>query len=111
IQDEVQLRSRGNINWKMLTAAQVLIIGANTAILTQNGKQLRVVFDLPPGIRLKTWSADPPAAFDEANPDHRIIGFDAQLDGSRRYSLLVWVEAVGASKERAIIPIVQCPYV
>ncbi len=110
IQDEVQLRSRGNINWKMLTAAQVLIIGANTAILTQNGKQLRVVFDLPPGIRLKTWSADPPAAFDEANPDHRFIGFDAQLDGSRRYTFRVRFEAVGASKERAIIPIEQWPY-
>lgn len=110
VQDEITLRSDGNMNWKMLTAATIEILDPTTARLTLNGKQIRMVFDVPPGIRIKTWSADPPAEFDEPNPGYNFIGFDAMLEGNRSYTFRATFEVEGSSNERAIIPIEQWPY-
>ena len=110
VQDEIVLRNSGMMNWKMLTTANVEILGPTTARLTLNGKQIRIVFDVPPGIRIKMWGADPPAAFDEPNPGHKFIGFDAKLAGGKPYTFRATFEVETTLNERAIIPIEQWPY-
>jgi hypothetical protein len=110
IQDEVVLRNAGHLNWKMLTSADIQILNPTTATLTLNGKQIRIKFDLPPGVRIKTWGADPPESFDEPNPGHYFIGFDAKLNGGQRYTIRATLEVGAAPNEGAIIPLEQWPY-
>lgn len=110
VQDEVTLRNDGHLNWKMLTAAEIQIIGPTAAKLSLNGKEIMVVFDLPPGVTVRSWSADPPATYDEPNPGYSFIGFDAKLAGGKEYTFRVSLEAGTNEKEGAIVPIEQWPY-
>ena len=110
VQDEVVLNENGNLNWKMLTTADIQIFGPNRARLQLNGKEIQVLFDLPAGVQLRQWEADPPAAYDEPNPGYRFLGFDASLKAGQRYTFRATFETQVDANKRAIIPIEQWPY-
>lgn len=103
VQDEIVLDVAGKMNWKMLTSARVEIIDKSSAMLHLNGKHLRVDFELPPAVRIKTWSADPPELFDAPNPGYSFLGFETTLEGRKGYTFRVTMKPQQGSGESNIV--------
>jgi hypothetical protein len=68
----------------MLTPANVKIIVANKAELTQDGKKLILQVDAPLPFTMKTWSTDPPNSYDAPNPGTTLIGFEIVLPANSK---------------------------
>jgi hypothetical protein len=77
VRDELKtLDKPATIRWTMLTAADVSITSANTAVLKKDGKQLTLQIDSPAKIVLKTWSTEPTTTYDAPNPGTTFVGFE-----------------------------------
>ncbi|MBN1818535.1 MAG: heparinase II/III family protein, partial [Sedimentisphaerales bacterium] len=77
IQDEFKATDQPAIvRWAMVTPAEVSIESNNSAVLKKAGKIMRMTVFTEGPIQLKTYSTEPKADFDAANPDTRLIGFE-----------------------------------
>jgi hypothetical protein len=98
VRDEVKAGSQpSKIRWQMLTGAEVVITGKNTAILKQKGKELQLRVDEPAGISLKTWSSQPTTDYDAPNPGTLLVGFEADLPANASGTLQVKLVPASAS--------------
>ena len=75
IRDEIEgLKTGDTVRWAMLTSANIEIAAnGQSAILTQNGKTLRVSLTNAPDTKFETISADPPRETDAPNPNSRFL--------------------------------------
>ena len=93
IRDELEgLKAGDNVRWAMLTSAKIeLGVDARRAVLTQDGKTLRVNLEGAPSAKFETISADPPRETDAPNPNARflIINFVAPESGALNYSIML----------------------
>jgi hypothetical protein len=68
------------INWNMVSTATATIINSNTIELTQNGKKVRLIVDLPcDNVVMKISSGQGPQTYDAANPNAVRVGFDYSM--------------------------------
>ena len=80
IQDEFTALDRPTkVRWAMVTAAKVFITDGTNALLTKDGKALRLTVITNEKIQLQTYSTAPKADYDASNPDTRLIGFEVSL--------------------------------
>jgi hypothetical protein len=69
VQDEVTALAPGMpLTWRMLTGAQVRLDGPRRAVLTQNGRELRVEILAPANAVFSTHPATPPTTRENQNP-------------------------------------------
>lgn len=73
------------IRWSMLTDAMVKLSDAKTALLTKDGKQLKLQVDAPHGVVLKTWATDR----DYMGNDTRLIGFEIKVEPHQTGNIVV----------------------
>jgi hypothetical protein len=81
--------SQAQIEWRMVTPADIQIVGSDEAILHKNGKTLtmKIVSDAP--VTIKTWSTAPSTNYDEPNPNTVIIGFESTLSSNDTFTFRV----------------------
>jgi hypothetical protein len=91
VRDELVSTSKSSttVRWTMLTGADVEITGANTAMLTKDGKKLYLRIDAPATIRMKTWSTAPTTDYDAANPGTTLVGFECDVPANTKEVLQV----------------------
>jgi hypothetical protein len=92
IRDEiVNNASESVVKWHMMTEANVIITGDNTATLTKDGKILYMRVDSPSsGIKVVTWdSATPRHEVDSPNPGTILLGFEVNVPANAYETLNV----------------------
>jgi hypothetical protein len=67
------------VRWTLLTPANVQITGSNEALLSKDGKTLRLRIETDAHIEMRTWSTDPPQYYDAPNPGTIMVGFEAVI--------------------------------
>jgi hypothetical protein len=77
------------VRWNLLTPAEVHITGPNEALLSQQGRTLRIVVESDVPIRMRTWSTNPPRSFDAPNPGTTLTGFVATLPPNSKANIRV----------------------
>jgi hypothetical protein len=79
--DDVETNSNAAIiNWNMVTTASATVLNSNTIELTQNGKKVRLIVDLPcNNLVMKITSGQGSQAYDAANPNALRVGFDYSM--------------------------------
>lgn len=99
IQDELKaLAQPATIRWAMATPAQVEIEDAKTALLKQDGKTMRLTVITGAKTQLRTYSTEPKADYDAANPGTRMVGFEVTLAAGQRVRMAV---LLGSASEKA----------
>ena len=107
VRDEIEaLDTVTTIRWTLLTPANVVITGKNTAELTKNGKKLLLRVDAPGDIVMKTWPTDPPPnSYDAPNPGTIRTGFELTIPAKSKtaftVSLIPEKAAAAANKKTA----------
>jgi hypothetical protein len=90
IQDEWRAGDRpATVRWGMVAPGSVEFLSATAARLTESGATLLFEVHAPREIRLRTYSTDPPAEWDEANPNTYILGFEVALQPNEELRLAV----------------------
>lgn len=80
IQDEFTGADRPTtVRWAMVTRATVSITGDKNALLTKDGKTMRLTVITDKKTQLQTYSTAPKADYDASNPGTRLIGFELSL--------------------------------
>ncbi|MGJ7033693.1 heparinase II/III domain-containing protein [Niabella hirudinis] len=80
IQDEIKTGDHPvNMQWRMLTSANVEIKSPNEVLLRKDGKTLlmQILTDQP--VTVKTWSTTPVNDYDAPNPGTVLVGFETRL--------------------------------
>lgn len=75
------------VRWTLLTPATVQITGPNEALLTKDGKTLRLKIETNARIQMRTWSTDPPQYYDAPNPGTIMVGFEAVVPAGTKVSV------------------------
>ena len=89
VRDEINTSGTDiKIRWAALTPSDVTLLDDRTALLTMNGDSLLVKAE-GPGIKLETYSTDPPHYYDAPNPGTVMIGFSTVLSGDRKYAFTI----------------------
>ena len=92
IWDQLQATEQAaTIRWAMTTAAGVNITSDTTAILSQEQKEMQFHVVTDSDIELTTFSTEPPASYDSANPDTRQIGFKVELESNESTRMAVFL--------------------
>jgi len=100
VRDELKAGSqKANVQWQMLTGADVEITGGNSAILKKDGKQLILKVDEPAGISLTTWSSQPVTDYDAPNPGTVLVGFETELNPDEQQNLMIKLLPASADVE------------
>lgn len=87
IRDEVKTSgTSATMRWNLLTQAEVRIVDDKTVELSQNGKNLLLIFDTKAKIEIKTWPTDPPHDYDAPNPNTRFVGFETIIPADSQQS-------------------------
>jgi hypothetical protein len=92
IQDDVEsLPDRGaTVRWSMLTRAHVAIQADGSALLTQDGKRLRLEAFAHGDLRLKTFMTNPaPRIFDAPNPGVTSLGWSQGVPSGTAWQCIV----------------------
>ncbi|MEO5593892.1 MAG: heparinase II/III family protein [Chitinophagaceae bacterium] len=91
VRDEIEaLDTVTTIRWTLLTPANVVITGKNTAELTKNGKKLLLRVDAPGTVVMKTWPTDPPPnSYDAPNPGTIRTGFELTIPAKSKIAFTV----------------------
>jgi hypothetical protein len=91
IRDEIKASSspETTIRWTMLTEAEVTITSKTSALLTKDGKTLRLQVKSPASVQLKTWSTAPTTDYDAPNPGTVLLGFEYDLPANSSHTLQV----------------------
>ncbi len=80
-----------NVRWAMVTSAQIHLEGSH-AILEQDGKQLEVLVESPPGGALNVIPASGAHNYDAPNPNAHIIVVNAPASGSGKLHIRVLLQ-------------------
>jgi hypothetical protein len=79
-----------NVRWGMVTPAKLKPEGANSALLEQSGKKLRMQVTAPTPVSITSWPADrPPKPYDEPNPGISVVGFYVPVKPGERITVKV----------------------
>jgi hypothetical protein len=90
IQDEFKATNQSTtVRWAMVTGAQVSIESNKSALLKKEGKTMRFKVLTDQEIQLRTYSTEPKADYDAANPGTRLIGFEVSLSPDQTVRLAV----------------------
>lgn len=88
VRDEWTARDKDTrVRWTLLTPANVQITGPNEALLTKDGKTLRLRIETDAKIEMRTWSTDPPQSYDAPNPGTIMVGFEALIPAGSKVSV------------------------
>jgi len=80
LQDELTAPDqKTHVRWAMVTPAKVTAIQGNSLTLEQRGKTLQVSVDGDVKPTWSTYSTEPKADYDAANPGTRMVGFEFSL--------------------------------
>jgi hypothetical protein len=91
IRDEVKTADKETtMRWNLLTGAAVKILDGKTVELSQNGKNMLLIFDTKASINIKTWSTTPGHDYDAPNPNTQFVGFEAILPANTEQSFNVY---------------------
>ena len=110
VRDELKAGATdATVRWTMLTSATVRLMKDNRAELTKDGKILLVV--VPTGVTLRTWSTDPPQAYDAPNPGTLLLGFEVQVPARTDVALTVLLlpGQIATAKLPVVQPLSQWP--
>jgi hypothetical protein len=103
VRDEAEtLASETVMRWNLLTSAAVTITGNNSAELVKNGKKLTLKVIEPATVSMKTWSTDPPHAYDAPNPGTIMTGFEFTVPANSSSSIVVLLLPEGAVENSAV---------
>jgi hypothetical protein len=100
IQDEFKATDQpATVRWAMVTPADVSIESNKAALLTQQGKRMRLTVLTDIDVRLKTYSTEPKADYDAPNPGTRMVGFEVSLPAGQtaRTAVLLGPPTAGVS--------------
>ena len=90
VRDELKTSAtETTIQWTMLTPATVKILGDNNAELTKDDKKILLQVVEPAGVAIKTWSTEPPHAYDAPNPGTVLVGFELKVPANTKAVLTV----------------------
>jgi hypothetical protein len=103
IQDEIAADVARVVRWAMLTRAEVQA-SDGTAMLTRDGRTVRLRVVSPDDVTVRAYSTDPPQDYDAENPGTRIVGFEVALGAGARRTLVVDVSA-GETPAAAVRPL------
>ena len=88
VRDEWVARGKETrVRWTLLTPANVQITGPNEALLSKDGKTLRLRIETDAKIEMRTWSTDPPQYYDAPNPGTIMVGFEAVIPAGSKVSV------------------------
>ena len=73
----------------MLTSADVIITGDNTAEFVKNGKKLVLKVTEPSQVEMRTWSTVPVNDYDAPNPGTIMAGFEIMVPANSKTVLNV----------------------
>ncbi len=110
IQDEFQATDQpATVRWAMVTPASVSVEDDKNALLTQEGKTMRLSVLTDAKVQLRTYSTAPPAAYDAPNPGTRMIGFEVTLSAGQaaRTAVLLSPPTVQAKGAIDLQPLLQ----
>ena len=80
IRDEIKTgREPATVRWQMLTPADVVITGGNSATLRKEGRELLLRVDEPASAKVTTWSSQSPNEWDSPNPGTVLVGFEIEV--------------------------------
>ena len=103
IQDEFTALDRPTkVRWAMVTAAKVFITDGTNALLTKDGKALRLTVITNEKIQLQTYSTAPRADYDASNPDTRLIGFEVSLSPGHAACTVVLMSPSNGNTEHSL---------
>ncbi|MCF3107995.1 heparinase II/III family protein [Niabella sp. CC-SYL272] len=108
IQDEIETGDEAvNMQWRMLTSANVEIKSSNEVILKKNGKTLRMQILADQPVTVKTWSTAPANDYDAPNPGTVLIGFETRLPVKSSKRFVVWLvpENHASKVDAKIVPL------
>jgi hypothetical protein len=103
LRDEIE--TPGNdavIRWNLLTSAEIMIAGNNSAVLYKNGKKLTIKVTEPSGIKMKTWSTVPTNSYDAPNPGTIMVGFEVKIPSNTKTVLNVLLLPEGATENVSV---------
>ena len=104
IQDECSAGdTAATVRWAMVAPGKIEILSPTTARLTEKGKTLLFEVHCPKGSQLKIYPTDPPAEWDEPNPNTSLIGFEVALEPKEEIRLAV-VLTPGSVTEKQEVP-------
>lgn len=90
IQDECKAGDEtASVRWAMVAPGKIEILSPTMAKLTEKGKTLFVEVYCPKATQMKIYPTDPPAEWDEPNPNTSIIGFELALEPQEEIRLAV----------------------
>lgn len=102
IQDELKAGDKAaTVRWAMVAPGTVDILTPVSARLTASQKTLRLDVQSPKPIRLKTWSTEPSAEWDDPNPNTCLIGFEVRLEPGEQIRLRV-ILTPGSAEEKEL---------
>jgi len=102
IQDEWKAGdSAAAVRWQMVSPGKIEVLSPTTARLTEKGKTLLFEVHCPQKIQLKIYPTDPPAEWDEPNPNTSILGFDVALKPQEEMRLAVTLTPGSLTKKQA----------
>ncbi len=100
VQDEIKaLEKATSMIWNMLTPADVILTGGNTATLEKDGERLFLKVDGPGKINIRTWSTDPKTDYDAPNPGTTRVGFEYELQAIEAATFKVYLIPEKSSAE------------
>ena len=91
VRDEIRTQDKDvRIRWAALTPASVEILDDMTALLTIRGDSLYVKVE-GKGVKLETYSTDPPHYYDMPNPGTVMLGFSMTLERNTSHDFNVYM--------------------
>lgn len=79
------------MTWTMVTSATAKILSENVMLLEQDGKKLYIRVEGPEKIRWRIVLAEPDFSYNSPNPGVSLIGFDVDLELSRKQKVKVYL--------------------
>lgn len=79
------------MTWTMVTSATAKILSENVMLLEQDGKKLYIRMEGPENIRWRIVPAEPDFSYNSPNPGVSLIGFDVDLELSRKQKVKVYL--------------------
>jgi heparinase II/III-like protein len=108
IQDEFKATDQpATVRWAMVTPADVSIENDATALLTQEGKTMRLTVLTDADVRLQTYSTAPKADYDAPNPGTRLVGFEVSLSAREATRTAVLLGPPAAKGSLDLRPLLQ----
>jgi hypothetical protein len=94
VQDQIRTLDRAaSVRWAMTTHAEVALGEKGLATLRQDGRTVSLRVLSPANARLAIYEAEkPPRDYDEANPNTRMVGFEATVPASTDETWTVLIE-------------------